>query len=292
MKNHYATFFLLLLFLGVQPAWAQFQKPDVSMPSPNAASLGLYGEVPVSLYTGLPSIEIPIHTIEEGKIKVPISLSYHASGVRPNQHPGWVGLNWNLNAGGAITRVVKDFIDEHAFVDSIGNPNFIPHLGYFFKGATLNASNWNTKSFVQSLFTQSFTGGGYSLKKANVDLQPDEFNFNFIGISGRFFLDTDRNWVVECDQPVRVQLLSNPFLMAPADLRNSARILPLRDSSLYRYSFRGFVLTTSEGMKYQFGGHNDAVEYILPFFSSGDFYATQGSQWSVNTYCSDQNHYA
>ena len=87
---------------------AQSLRTDYTMPSPTAASLGKFGVIPVSHFTGLPLIEIPIYTLHEKNITVPISLTYHASGIKPDEHPGWVGLNWNLNAGGAITRVVKD----------------------------------------------------------------------------------------------------------------------------------------------------------------------------------------
>lgn len=34
---------------------------QVLPPSPNAAALGHYGDVPVSLYTGLPSITVPLY---------------------------------------------------------------------------------------------------------------------------------------------------------------------------------------------------------------------------------------
>ena len=44
--------------------------------------------------------------------KIPISMTYHGSGVRPDQHPGWVGLGWNLNAGGCISRIVNGLPDE------------------------------------------------------------------------------------------------------------------------------------------------------------------------------------
>lgn len=44
--------------------------------------------------------------------KIPISMTYLGSGVRPDQHPGWVGLGWNLNAGGCISRIVNGLPDE------------------------------------------------------------------------------------------------------------------------------------------------------------------------------------
>lgn len=86
--------------------------PVVTPKSPNAAALGRYGDYPVSLYTGLPTIEIPIHEFRVGELTVPIKLSYHASGIRVSDRPSWVGLGWSLQTGGAITRTVQSRPDE------------------------------------------------------------------------------------------------------------------------------------------------------------------------------------
>lgn len=75
--------------------------------SPNTASLGTYGNIPVSLYTGTPDISVPIYQINEGSIPLDIYLAHDASGVRVNAVPGWVGQNWSLQAGGMIQRSVK-----------------------------------------------------------------------------------------------------------------------------------------------------------------------------------------
>ena len=75
-------------------------------PSPQAAALARYAEYPVSHTTGIPDITIPIYEIKLGDFILPISISYHASGARPDEIPTCVGLGWTLNAGGAITRTI------------------------------------------------------------------------------------------------------------------------------------------------------------------------------------------
>ena len=81
-------------------------------PSPTAAALGQYGEVPVSLYNGMPQVNVPITQLSGNDMTMPISLSYHASGNKVNQIASWVGLGFSLNAGGVITREVRDQPDD------------------------------------------------------------------------------------------------------------------------------------------------------------------------------------
>ena len=81
-------------------------------PSPTAAGLGQYGEVPVSLYNGMPQVNVPITQLSGNDMTMPISLSYHASGNKVNQIASWVGLGFSLNAGGVITREIRDQPDD------------------------------------------------------------------------------------------------------------------------------------------------------------------------------------
>lgn len=99
------------------------QIPRQIPPSPTAASLGVYGAIPVGYYTGIPQIEIPLYEIKCGSLTIPISLSYHASGIRVAAEAGWAGMGWTLNAGGAITRSV-------AGVDDFNDTNYKSLAGF------------------------------------------------------------------------------------------------------------------------------------------------------------------
>ena len=74
---------LVVLCLTAQ---AQENSPEnVQITSPTAASLVKVADVPVNLHTGIPNISIPIYTVEEGPLQLPISLSYHAGGLKVSE---------------------------------------------------------------------------------------------------------------------------------------------------------------------------------------------------------------
>jgi hypothetical protein len=119
MRQHFFSRVLLgvlLTIAGINAANCQnpdpITSPTVIPPSPEAQSFIRYGEIPVDYSTGVPKIEVPIYEIKSGKLSLPISLSYHASGIRVNDISGVAGLGWRLNAGGVLTRTVKGRADD------------------------------------------------------------------------------------------------------------------------------------------------------------------------------------
>src|SRR6185503_6553790 len=50
--------------------------------------------------------------LKAGGIQVPISLSYHTSGVKPGDPSIPVGLGWVINPGGRVTRKQLSYADE------------------------------------------------------------------------------------------------------------------------------------------------------------------------------------
>lgn len=237
--------FLCLIYTCFS-VFSQIPEKPKSMSSPNVAGLGLYGEIPVSQFTGVPDISIPLYDISVGEYTLPISISYHASGVRPDQHPGWVGLGWNLNAGGVISRIVRGKPDDC----NIKNTTEYSSAGYYFHPGILNVSNWNALSYLETT-AQNYPG---------FDLEPDEFHFDFQDYHGKFMLDSDKTWTVQCDKPVKVEFdgnwLSVPFDKSGTYFQNSG----------YSPSFNGFTLVVEDGTRYVFGKDKDAVEYSIGFF--------------------------
>jgi hypothetical protein len=134
--NRYKTgsnkiqFCLLLLMASIFCHTSNIQAQNsmlknVVPPSPNVASLGKYGDLPVSLYTGIPGISIPLYEIKSGDLTLPVSVSYHAGGVKVEEVASSVGLGWSLNAGGVIGRNVRGMQDENNYWYPIAPANSV-----------------------------------------------------------------------------------------------------------------------------------------------------------------------
>lgn len=109
-------------FPGSEPATNGTVSNLYSVPqTPISASLGKYGECPVSYFTGKPNISIPIYNFKSRSLTLPITLDYDAGGVLVNCLPGWAGQNWTLNAGGVVTRTIKGRPDEYEFPENTPN---------------------------------------------------------------------------------------------------------------------------------------------------------------------------
>jgi len=72
----------------------------------------------------LPTISIPIYTIVQDGISIPITLDYHARGVRVDEVASNVGLGWALNGVGIPTIYQEDFLEKaNLFLESIKSRN-------------------------------------------------------------------------------------------------------------------------------------------------------------------------
>ena len=205
-------------------------------PSPNAAGLGKYAEIPVSYSTGIPQISIPFYTIETGNISLPISLSYHSSGVKVEEEASWVGLGWSLNAGGVITRVVKGIPDDqfkvygsyYSYQTGFGGDGFFDSAGYFYSSPKISA-------FYNGTY-HSYNGLRDEIALGQIDGDPDIFYFNFGKYTGTFIFDQNRI----------PRLISGSDLKITFEQKDNYGIL----SNIGLIS--SFTIITEDGTKYEF----------------------------------------
>ena len=267
MKRFYfcTTFlFLILSFVNSQ------QMKPVDIPTPQAANLGQYGDISMSYYTGKADIIIPLYSFTIRDVTLPISLSYDNGGVLINSLPGWTGHNWTLSAGGAITRVVQGRYDEYIY--PYGAMLTYPAYNYFQSYGAIKRLMQQPENNYKALRD--------SVAYGTVDLAPDIFYFNFMNISGRFFLGNDGEWKVDCNQNIEIVF----------DYRDDSNyILPFIEDFPYQYAvdqqpktIKGFMLRDDRGNKYYFGGNTDAIEYRTDFFRMTE--AENFASWIANTW--------
>jgi hypothetical protein len=147
---------------------AQTNFNKIIPPTPEAAHLQREVKIPVDYTTGIPNISIPLFELNTGSITIPISLSYHASGIKIDQLSSSVGLGWGLNAGGAIQRSIRGKADEGGWF----NENFTKHL-------------------VDSLNTVgTYAANAYMM--TDYDFAQDDYSYNFLGFGGNFFYDSTK----------------------------------------------------------------------------------------------------
>ncbi len=181
--------------------------PNVIPPSPTAAELGRYGQIPVGMFTGTPQISIPLYTMTSRQLSIPVSLSYSSNGIKVDQVASWVGLGWSLNAGGVITRIIRGQEDEKTTFP-------VP--------VNIEENCYETWDFLHHIWNDM------------LDTEPDLFSFNFAGHSGSFvmYVNEQNEWDIAL---IPFQDLRVEFDYIQGELDN-------------------FTITTSDGIKYLFGG--------------------------------------
>lgn len=234
---------------------SQMQIPPKNLLSPNAASLGEYGVIPVSPYTGLQNISIPIHEIEVGEHKIPITLNYHSGGVRIEQLPGWVGVGWSLSAGGCISRVVNDNIDEFFTKDG-------GYRGYFY-----HSSSFNHKQSESALQNEEWYDNVKNEIAEEIDVAPDKFQFNFLNYSGVFYWTPENEWKVLCDKPIKVEFdFEKGYTEIYSKTSEKFSIEGANSNVARSHQIRTFTLIGEDGTKYVFGDNEDAIEVSVSLF--------------------------
>lgn len=143
-QNITALFFCLSIGTALAQTSTNGQStlPNIIPPSAESYKLGTFGNIPVSLFTGNANVNIPLTSYETKNIKLPVSLSYYSNGIKVDDMNGATGLGWTLNAGGVITRIIRDLPDEDhqsttivpENIDGLGVTN--PIIMQFFQDAS------------------------------------------------------------------------------------------------------------------------------------------------------------
>ena len=170
--------------------------------SPEAQAFTKYGNTPVNLFTGSPGINIPIVSLKGREIEVPISLTYDASGIKVEQIATWVGLGWNLNAGGMVTRQTNGNPDDY-LASPITHPAYFPFYSTTVKNDYEFVKNFTAtenSTYAPGELTRYFNFMKNVVNSTpKMEIQPDTYSFHALGISGTLIIDytTYAAWCVE-----------------------------------------------------------------------------------------------
>lgn len=157
--------------------------------SPEAAMLGKFGAIPIGYYTGTASVSIPIYTIKEGGLEIPIELRYHGSGNKVEEQASNVGLGWSLEPGGSIIQIANGVVDSAEILNT-DNYAILKAGNTGFSGYT---NRWAAGTAAYPCYEGTGTGNdlyGTSFRLLQGDGQPDIYQYNFPGgNSGKFYID-------------------------------------------------------------------------------------------------------
>jgi len=177
-------FVVLALYSDLVQGQATYPSAPVNQsyipPSPVAQSFQQYGDNPVSLSTGTPAVSVPIYQVSCGSLTLPIGLSYNYSGFSPLQDAGWVGLGWNLNVGGVISRIVEGQVDST-----------LP-AGYNYDQYNIYDSTIGTGSNPNEFLPKKY------------DWAPDLFDVEFSGGSGKFIWYQHKAYLLDYDKQLGI----------------------------------------------------------------------------------------
>jgi hypothetical protein len=233
-KFNKATIYALLIFLFLftfnkkvfsQTNGNNFALPTVLSPAPQAAALGRYGDIPVAINTGVPNISVPFFTITSGKLSLPVSINYHASGVKVMDMASPTGLEWALSAGGDISRVVQGQPDEAQFgfpTVRFPNPN----------DPTLAAKEKCLAGFINNTYSGSINA---------TDGQPDLFFFSVGNKSGQF---VSKNAISNYQQP---GYMTTPYFPINIAMSNNYQNFTITDDDGTQYFFNRADSSSSNG---------------------------------------------
>ncbi|WP_298548420.1 RHS repeat domain-containing protein [uncultured Aquimarina sp.] len=229
---------------------------SVTIPnSPEAQAFIKYGNVPLNQYTGTPNISIPICEISGKSISLPISMTYDASGIKVNQLATKVGLGWNLNYGGVVSRQVHGLPDQaDGTYAKITDPGTRAGLD-----AAYNNAYMGTFSTVEAMDAADALLTNYGMN--NIDTQADTFSFSINGLSGTIGINYD----VTENGKYQIFCIDNPEVKI--------------DYTLLGDQITNWIITDTQGTRYEFA----KAEFTHTSYSTqqNEYTAEYISSWYV-----------
>lgn len=266
---------------------------NVEIKSPQSYAFEKYGNVPVSLYTGAIDLKIPLASIAENNVNIPITLNYDSSGFIPHKKSDAAGIGWSMLAGGRITRNLNGTADEYVGTGADDAYNLNPYgetvdMHGFLKGVKTTPST-NIQAYNVNGGTGNTDGTFWWMGSIpnRYEGEPDEFSFNAMGLSGKFIVGNDGNVLVESNDPnIKVDLSQMALYGGKNFCVPPVSIITLTDGNGTKYIFGGDLSKYEISYSYSvlpeypndmFGGHP-----MISSFSLSKVIFTNGREITYN----------
>ncbi|HCN48623.1 MAG TPA: hypothetical protein DIT10_05945 [Chryseobacterium sp.] len=214
--------------------------------------------------SGTIDLNIPLFDLTEGKFEISNKLSYESRGFSPNIPVSYVGLNWNLQQFGKITRESRRAdltMSSSSYLNPINNG--------FPEGDPYSPKDYYSNDCIKVLFPP--IGGNKSYKKniyenpyekdyyaginfpdnpegvysgSSRNFEPDKYYFDFLGTNGYFLIDNEGNPIVYSE--------------------NSSLKIDINNYGCHdifgNITYSQIKITDDKGNQYFFGGTPDALD--------------------------------
>jgi len=238
----------------------------LNIKSPEVSAFEKYGQIPVSTYTGIPNISVPIYKVKSGDLELPITLDYHATAIKVDQEATWVGLNWLLNAGGVIGSSIpksnisaqqwEKLFDKMSYADTRSGD--FAQTGQMIKYAgtheQYSSSRYGKKIFSgqpESSSDNEITSASYREMIKNGLGGAKTFNANFMGYSFNFIYHPVQQKLIVTGQ-------DNKFILQSTSGGGTEPYYTLTAPDGVKYSFSETETTTYMG-----GTPADITPFVL-----------------------------
>jgi len=227
--------------------------------SPEAASLGEFGNISASAYNGKANVAVPIHVINFEGLQLPIQLSYDSGGVRVADEASWVGLNWSLSATFGISRKIYG-VDDFS-KRSAGEYDGAPDNGFIYNDLSVTLNEGASRPYLP-LNTVLNVHHSYGIRSVitaaarHLDTQPDVFHVSLLGNSYKFILKKKGTSNI-----LQTQVFDNNNVIITYNLTN--KTFTVKDENGFTYTFGTKEINTTFSTAEAAGGYTDAFNKVF-----------------------------
>lgn len=186
-------------------------KAQITAPTPTSPAAATFSKIvnyPMNSNTGLPNIAIPLHEINIGGMKIPVTLQYHSGGFKIGEKSTNVGLGWSLSTDLQITRSING-MDDFAQNGYASNTKMEPR----------KANDPADVYYVAPLETTT-ASDSYSYAAGLLDGKPDKFSYKLLDRAGSFYMVNNGGLISYVPVPydnVKIAFNQNQFVITDVD---------------------------------------------------------------------------